>query len=118
MLLFAALFIVSNTIKLTLYARRDELEIMALVGGTSLFIKAPFLFEGALQGALGGGAALFGSFLLFRVFLQEGLEAVLFASGIEGIVFLPPSFQLILLASGTVLGFLGSLFSLRKLVRI
>ncbi|MBE0595669.1 MAG: ABC transporter permease, partial [Desulfuromonadales bacterium] len=42
-LLFAALFIVANTIKLTLYARRDELEVMALVGATPLFIKAPFL---------------------------------------------------------------------------
>jgi len=49
-LLFAALFIVSNTIRLTLYARRDELEIMALVGATPIFIKSPFLFEGALQG--------------------------------------------------------------------
>ena len=57
-LLFATLFIVANTIKLTLYARKDELEVMTLVGGTPWFIKAPFLLEGAIQGLAGGGLVL------------------------------------------------------------
>lgn len=117
-LLFAALFIVANTIKLTLYARREELEIMALVGATPMFIKTPFLLEGALQGAIGGALALGGAFLLFRLFLQEGLMAVLLTSGIDGVVFLPPAYQILLLAGGTLLGFFGSLFSLRKFVRL
>ena len=58
-LVLAALVIVANTIKLTLYARQDELEAMTMVGATALFIKLPYLIEGALQGLCGGiaGAA-------------------------------------------------------------
>ena len=117
-LLFAALFIVSNTIRLTLYARRDELEVMSLVGATPFFIKAPFLLEGALQGAIGGCLALGGTYLLFALFLQDGFSALLLVSGVEEILFLPPSHQWLLLAAGVFLGFFGSLFSLRRFVRI
>ncbi len=117
-LLFAALFIVSNTIKLTLYARRDELEVMSLVGGTPLFIKAPFLLEGALQGTFGGVLALLFSYALFTAFLEQGLSTVLLNTGLEGITFLPMAYQAVLVGSGTLLGFFGSLFSLRKLVRV
>jgi len=56
-LVIAVVFIVSNTIKLTIYSRRDELEVMALVGATRFFIKAPFLLEGLIQGM--AGSALF-----------------------------------------------------------
>lgn len=117
-LLFAALFIVANTIKLTLYARRDELEIMTLVGGTPLFIKMPFLLEGALQGATGGILALGGAYILFQFFVRRGLSALLPLTGLEGIAFLPGSWQLLVIAAGTLLGFAGSLISLRKFVRI
>ena len=117
-LLFAALFIVANTIKLTLYARRDELEIMALVGATPMFIKSPFLLEGALQGALGGGLAVAGAYALFQLFLQQGLNSLLLASGVERVTFLPLAWQLLLIAAGVLLGLAGSLLSLRKLVRI
>jgi len=51
-LVLAALVIVTNTIKLTLYARQDELEAMTMVGATSLFIKLPYLIEGALAGVV------------------------------------------------------------------
>lgn len=117
-LLFATLFIVSNTIKLTVYARREELEVMSLVGGTSLFIKTPFLIEGALQGALGGGLALGFSYLLYNFFLHRGLETLLLATGVENILFLPSHYQVLLVAAGIFLGFFGSLLSLRKFVRI
>ncbi|PLX83106.1 MAG: ABC transporter permease [Desulfuromonas sp.] len=117
-LLFAALFIVSNTIKITLYAHRDELEVMALVGGTPLFIKTPFLLEAALQGLIGGLVALVVSYSLFQLFLREGMSALLMLPGSEGISFLPFAHQLFLVASGVLLGLCGSLLSLRKLVRL
>ncbi len=117
-LLFAALFIVGNTIKLTLYARRDELEIMSLVGATSLFIKTPFLLEGALHGAMGALIALGGSFALFQIFLQRGLASLLLVSGGGKVVFLAWDQQLLLMATGIILGLIGSLLSLRKFVRI
>lgn len=117
-LLFAALFIVSNTIKLTLYARREELEIMALVGGTPFFIKTPFLLEGALQGVLGGLLAVAGAFVLFQGFLRQGLAAFLLFSGGDQILFLSFSQQGLLVLAGLLLGLFGSALSLRKFVRI
>jgi cell division transport system permease protein len=117
LLIFATLVIVANTIKLTLYARRDELEVMALVGGTPWFIKAPFLLEGALQGAFGGLLALGGTYLLFAGFLQQGLGTLLLAAGVDRIGFLPGAYQVALVGLGTALGLCGSLVSLRRLLR-
>jgi len=117
-LLFAALFIVSNTIKLTLYARREELEVMALVGGTPAFIKAPFLFEGLMQGVFGGLLALAASFVFFATLLKDDLGRLLLATGLEEISFLPPFWQVSIVLLGGLLGLFGSLFSLRKFVRI
>ena len=116
-LVFAALVIVANTIKLTLYARQDELEAMAMVGGTSLFIKLPYLVEGAIQGILGGVAALGLSFLVFQVILQKSLGSLLLITGIDTIHFLPPIWQGMLVVGGGLIGLLGSLFALRKFVR-
>lgn len=117
-LLFAALFIVSNTIKLTLYARRDELEIMALVGATLRFIKIPFLLEGALQGLLGGLFSLMFLSVAFKFFLVQVLRSFwLTPAGID-LIFLDMNQQLILVASGILLGIFGSLTSLRKLVQL
>src|SRR5262249_50091133 len=59
-LALATLLIVSNTIRLSVYARRDEIEILALVGAGRAFVAAPFLLEGLLEGALGGLLALGG----------------------------------------------------------
>jgi len=117
-LLFAALFIVSNTIKLTLYARREEIEIMSLVGGTPLFIKMPFLLEGALQGIVGGVFALIGVWAIFALVLQEGLYGVLMVTGADSILFLSAWQQGGILVCGLLLGLTGSLLSLRKFVRI
>jgi cell division transport system permease protein len=116
-LVFAALVIVANTIKLTLYARQDELEAMAMVGGTSLFIKLPYLVEGAVQGLLGGLTALVLSFLVFQVILQKTLGSLLLITGIDNVHFLPPAWQLLLVFGGGFIGLMGSLFALRKFVR-
>lgn len=114
---FAALVIVANTIKLTLYARQDEIEAMTMVGGTSLFIKLPYLVEGTLQGILGGIVALGLSFLVFEVILQESLGSLLLITGVDTIHFLPSAWQGLLVACGGLVGLLGSLFALRKFVR-
>jgi len=117
-LLFAALFIVSNTIKLTLYARRDELEIMALVGATSRFIKIPFLLEGAFQGLVGGLLSLAFLSLVFKFFLVQVMRSFwLTPAGID-LTFLDVNQQLMLVAAGVLLGIFGSLASLRKLVQL
>jgi len=116
-LVLAALVIVANTIKLTLYARQDELEAMTMVGATALFIKLPYLIEGALQGLCGGILALLVSFAAFRLLLRESLGSLLLLTGIDTIHFLPPVWQLLLVAGGALIGLLGSLLALRKFVR-
>jgi cell division transport system permease protein len=56
--------------------------------------------------------------MLFLFFVRRGLSALLPLTGLEGIAFLPSSWQLLVIAAGTLLGFVGSLISLRKFVRI
>ncbi len=116
--LFAALFIVSNTIKLTLYTRRDELEIMALVGATKRFIQIPFLLEGALQGFAGGLLSLGFLIVSFKLLLQKGLQTFWLTPVGFNPVFLDGNQQLTLVLCGILLGTLGSLVSLRKFVRL
>jgi len=76
----AALLIVANTIRLAVYAREDELEILSLVGASRTFVRVPFLLEGTIQGALGGllaVALLFVAFQLVVPQLRYGLELIL-----------------------------------------
>jgi cell division transport system permease protein len=58
MMLVVALFVIVNTIRIAVHARRDEIEIMKLVGATDWFVRWPFVLEGMLVGALGAAAAL------------------------------------------------------------
>jgi len=117
-LLFATLFIVANTIRLTLYARRDELEIMALVGATMRFIKIPFILEGAIQGFIGGLLSLLFLSVSFSLIISRGLNAFWLTPVDFDLLFLSGTQQLLLVLAGVVLGVLGSLSSLRRFVRI
>ena len=104
----ATLLIVANTIRLAVVARRDEVEILSLVGASPGFVRCPFLLEGLVQGAAGGALALLLLFALFHVLLPSlafGLELVL-----GGAV---PSFfsggqALALVGCGALLGLLGA----------
>lgn len=58
LLIVASILLVANTIRLSLFARRREIEVMKLVGATDWFIRWPFVIEGLMLGALGGGAAI------------------------------------------------------------
>lgn len=117
-LLFATLFIVANTIRLTLYARRDELEIMALVGATMRFIKIPFILEGAIQGFVGGLLSLVFLSVSFSLIISRGLNAFWLTPVDFDLLFLTANQQLLLVLAGVVLGVLGSLSSLRRFVRV
>lgn len=117
-LVIAVLFIVSNTIKLTIYARRDELEVMSLVGATRFFIKAPFLIEGIIQG--GAGALLATGLLLglYEGFLQNAGSFLTFNPTTAGLAFLPLEYVGCIILSGVVLGFIGSLSSLKRFIHV
>ncbi|MGH7254751.1 MAG: permease-like cell division protein FtsX [Nitrospirales bacterium] len=108
----ASVTIIANTIRLTLYARRDEIEIMRMIGATSAFIKIPYLLEGALLGALGGLLSVMllkGSFEVFKYQLGSSGRFL----GIEsGFGFFPLRVSVLMVLVGLVLGWAGSLMSL------
>lgn len=114
----AALFIVSNTIKLTIYARKDELELLGLVGATRFFIKAPFLIEGILQGAAGSLLALVLLVGCYMAFLHNAGNFLSFNPASMGLSFLSFSQLAAIFFGGIGLGFLGSLTSLKRFVSI
>ena len=91
---------------------------MGLIGATPLFIKAPFMAEGAFQGTIGAILALGGCHMLYYFFLKKGLAALLTTAAAENIHFLPVTVQVAVIATGLLLGFVGSLLPLRKFVRI
>lgn len=117
-LVLAVVFIVSNTIKLTIYARKEEIEILGLVGATRFFIKAPFLIEGVLQGAAGALLALFILALCYLAFLHNAGNFLSFDPANIGLVFLPPSHLAGIFLGGIALGFMGSLTSLKRFISI
>jgi len=107
-LALATLLIVANTIRLAIFARRDELEILALVGASRAFVNGPFLLEGVLQGAFAGVLALGLLYALFRLVLpgfEFGLELLL--GGVAPRFFAPQE-MVALLAGGAALGLVGS----------
>jgi cell division transport system permease protein len=104
----ACMYVIAGTIKLGMYVRKDEIEVLKLVGATDRFVKGPLVVEGAIQGVLGAALALGLLFLAFR-FGAPVLERTLIAAvGPIELVFLPAGHAGALLLSGLVLGVLGS----------
>jgi cell division transport system permease protein len=111
-LVLAGVFTISNVIRLTIYAREDELDIMRLVGATRAYVKGPFVTEGVMQGGLGG---LVATGLLWAAlgWLSRGLAASDLLS--RAAFQLPPGLGLLLVAGGMTVGLAGSLVSLARL---
>jgi len=116
-LALAALFIISNTIRITVFARRKEIGIMKYVGATDWFIRWPFLIEGMI---LGFGGALIAVLLLtksYGLFTEQVYQSLAFLPIIPQYPFLT-NISIILLVVGTVIGALGSTISLRRFMQV
>ena len=111
-----ALFITANTIRLSFYARRQEVEIMRLVGATDRFIITPFYIEGLLQGVAGGIAGL-GILFLFFIFLFSGVENNIPLHMLFNIKFLSIKYSVIIIACSAFLGWLGCYLSLKQFLK-
>ncbi len=109
-ILIAALFLVGNTIRLTIYARRLLIRTMKLVGATDGFIRRPFLVEGALQGMLAGMLAGGGLWALYRGALNYFPQMAGLAPNIEWMLLGGT------IITGIVLGWVGSFMAVRRFI--
>lgn len=118
-LVFVTAFLISNTIKITIYSRKNEIDIMRLVGTSNVVIKLPFLFEGLFLGVIGSIIPVIVTIYGY-VFLYDKLGGVLFTSIISLIK--PYDFvfkvSLVLIVIGAVVGMYGSYKSVRKYLKI
>ncbi|ARI75773.1 permease-like cell division protein FtsX [Halobacillus mangrovi] len=118
-LLFTAMFLIANTIRITIVARRREIEIMKMVGATNWFIRWPFLFEGILIGILGAiipiGLVVFGYDYLYTEITTR--YPTLF---IDLLPVYPFVFEVsgILILMGVIIGLWGSFTSIRKYLKV
>ena len=111
-------FIISNTIKLTLYTREEELNIMKFIGATESFIKGPFLAEGVIRGFLGAVVSLMFLYMfVYRLFLAivtHSSQSLLVFSKIS---FLSWTAIISITFLGSFLGWCGSLLTLHKFLK-
>jgi len=112
------LIVISNTVKLTLFARRDEIAIMKLVGATDLFVRVPFVLEGLVQGVVGASAALVSLYLMHATLAGVLKVALSGAMGTFVLDPLPTSGALLILVAGAFLGVFGALMSLGRFLRV
>jgi cell division transport system permease protein len=117
-LILTSFFIISNVVKLNVFARKNEIEILRFVGGTNLFIRIPFWLEGITLGLLGSLLSLLLLFVvinLFPIYLGASLGALQ-----ELLRFRYPdlSQSLALLAGGAATGFVGSATSVSKFLKV
>ncbi|KUP05689.1 cell division protein FtsX [Bacillus coahuilensis m2-6] len=118
-LLFTAMFLISNTIKITIVARRKEIEIMKLVGATNWFVRWPFILEGLWLGVLGSIVPI----TLITLGYSYAYDLIspklqnYFFSLLEITPFIY-QVNLIILLLGTLIGVWGSMMSVRKFLKI
>ena len=118
-LLFTAMFLISNTIRITITARKDEIEIMKLVGATNSFVRVPFVLEGMWIGLLGSIIPITAvSVIYYNLYntLSERIKGDL----LELLEVTPLLYQVsaLLVGIGLLIGIWGSFMSVRKFLKI
>jgi cell division transport system permease protein len=116
-LFLATFFIVGSTVKLAILARRDEVEIMQLVGASEELIQAPFVIEGMIQGTAGAIIAIAGLAAAHLFLRRELAPMVGVLSPVGELEFLHVNSIGLLLGAGWFLGAAASLVSLRRFIR-
>jgi cell division transport system permease protein len=105
----AAALTVANVVRLGLYARRDELDIMELVGAPSVYVRGPFVMEGVLQGGIGALVAVLALGVGFVALRARYLVPLASAINLSSVSFLPLEACALLVAGGMAVGCLGGL---------
>jgi cell division transport system permease protein len=118
LLLASTIFVISNAIRLNIFVRREEIEIMRSVGATGFFIRAPFYIEGILQGLAGASIAVALLFTLFHLFVSEVYAPLQVLLGGFSLFFLTPEQTTALVLGGIALGFFGTQVSVGRHLRV
>lgn len=111
----AAVVLIANTIRLAIYARRDEVSIMKLVGASNWFIRVPFLLEGLIEGLVGAALAVFAVWLGATNLARAGASFALFRLDVSQDFFF--RWGLLFLIFGGLAGIVGSMLGLSKYLR-
>jgi cell division transport system permease protein len=119
MLIVVTAFLISNTIKITIYSRKKEIEIMRLVGASNINIKIPFIFEGMVLGLLGSIIPILTTIFGYSK-LYNNFDGQLFSPFIKLVEPVPFVFNVavILLGIGILVGMFGSARAVRKYLKI
>ncbi|MBE8949295.1 MAG: ABC transporter permease [Quinella sp. 3Q1] len=117
LLLFATVFIISNTIRLTVFARRKEIAIMKYVGATDWFIRWPFIFEGMALGTIGGGVSALALRSFYSAMTEKIYESLAFFPMVEQYPFMN-YVTIALICAGIFIGILGSTVSLKRFMEV
>ncbi|MFL5955403.1 MAG: cell division protein FtsX [Gaiellaceae bacterium] len=115
-LLIASTLLISNTIRLSIFSRRREIEVMKLVGATNWFVRAPFMLEGLFCGIAGSLLAIFLLAVGKAVALPAILPRLSGDSDVHGLAF--PLVALMLLGAGLAIGALGSALTIRRFLQV
>jgi len=117
-LMLATILIISNTIKLTIYSRKEEIEIMKLVGATNFFIQVPFFLEGLIQGLAGSLLALGILYISYKIFIVKVISDYSLYLGASNLVFLPQNLVIALICFGILLGIVGCALSMGRFLKV
>lgn len=119
-LLFISIFIIANTIKLTLYARRREIGIMKFVGATDWFVRMPFIIEGIIVGIIGAvvSTAVLGAVYYYCSDLVKNQMIGFLSISLMPFNQIITSMVVLLIAVGIIIGAAGSLISVRKFIKV
>jgi len=116
-LLLATILIISNAIKLTIYSRREEIEIMKLVGATNFFIQIPFFLEGFIQGLCGSLLALGILYVSYKILISKIISDYSLYLGAFNFIFLPQKLVIALIFFGILLGIFGCALSMGRFLK-
>jgi cell division transport system permease protein len=115
-LIASSILLISNTIRLSIFSRRREIEVMKLVGATNWFVRGPFMVEGLICGVLGSVLAVFLLVLGKTFALPAILPNLSGDADVHALAF--PVLALVLLATGLGLGAVGSGLTIRRFLKV
>ena len=115
--LVSSILLISNAIRISIFARRKEIEVMKLVGASDRFVRTPFVFEGLVEGLIGAGLAALAVIWLNSLFVGWSRDALPFVP-ISGDAVNTLYILAVLVVVGVVIGVIGSFLSVTRFLRV